>query len=318
MKKRIYPLTSLVVVMMLAVTLTACGGEKSAGTSTTGKTASSADNMDETSSVVSVSESQKSTKTESAKAESKTESAPKTTQAPTEKPKAPTETPKATPSAAETPKATPSATATPKQVTPTPAVEKETAVESSTEIIPESIITEVIEEESVEEDWSIPYNYVDDFSIEYQTDFLHISTDPVTLGNNEKVTIRLTANPSGLKEDDFIFYCEEDELSYSVEEIKQNTSQNETEIRLTVRAKKEGYHYFDILSLYDLITLGEEAPGIELQIHALDSRDGQVVYVTPTGEKYHFSADCAGENAITTTLYDAEADEYDPCGKCAR
>ena len=191
-------------------------------------------------------------------------------------------------------------------------------MESKTEIIPESIITEVIEEESAEEDWSIPYNYVDDFSIEYQTDFLHISTDPVTLGNNEKVTIRLTANPSGLEEDDFIFYCEEDELSYSVEEVKQNTSQNETEIKLIVRAKKEGYHYFDIISTYDLITLGEEAPGIELQIHALDSRDGQVVYVTPTGEKYHFSADCAGENAITTTLYDAEADEYDPCGKCAR
>ena len=318
MKKRIYPLISLVVVMMLAVTLAACGGEKSAGISTTGKTASSADNKEETSSVVSVSESQKSTKTESVKGESKTESAPKTTQAPTEKPKTPTETPKATPSAAETPKATPAATATPKQETPAPAVEKETAVESKTEIIPESIITEVIEEESAEEDWSIPYNYVDDFSIEYQTDFLHISTDPVTLGNNEKVTIRLTANPSGLEEDDFIFYCEEDELSYSVEEVKQNTSQNETEIKLIVRAKKEGYHYFDIISTYDLITLGEEAPGIELQIHALDSRDGQVVYVTPTGEKYHFSADCAGENAITTTLYDAEADEYDPCGKCAR
>lgn len=42
------------------------------------------------------------------------------------------------------------------------------------------------------------------------------------------------------------------------------------------------------------------------------------VYITPTGSKYHLSASCAGENAIPTTLEDAENTGYTPCAKCAQ
>jgi len=50
--------------------------------------------------------------------------------------------------------------------------------------------------------------------------------------------------------------------------------------------------------------------------HKLDSKQGKLVYYTPTGEKYHFSKSCAGDNAMETTLNDAEG-FLDPCGKCA-
>ncbi len=46
------------------------------------------------------------------------------------------------------------------------------------------------------------------------------------------------------------------------------------------------------------------------------SHTGSVVYITPTGSKYHYSASCAGSNAIETTLEDARR-YYDPCHKCA-
>ena len=38
--------------------------------------------------------------------------------------------------------------------------------------------------------------------------------------------------------------------------------------------------------------------------------NGGIVYVHDKGEKYHYSY--AGENAIATTLFDAEAYEYEP------
>ena len=38
--------------------------------------------------------------------------------------------------------------------------------------------------------------------------------------------------------------------------------------------------------------------------------NGGIVYVNDKGEKYHYSY--AGENAIATTLFDAEAYEYEP------
>lgn len=43
----------------------------------------------------------------------------------------------------------------------------------------------------------------------------------------------------------------------------------------------------------------------------------RTVYITPTGEKYHYSKSCAGENAIETTLNEVK-DRYDPCKKCAQ
>lgn len=42
-----------------------------------------------------------------------------------------------------------------------------------------------------------------------------------------------------------------------------------------------------------------------------------IVYITPTGKKYHYSQACAGKNAIETTL-DSASINYDPCKKCAQ
>lgn len=44
--------------------------------------------------------------------------------------------------------------------------------------------------------------------------------------------------------------------------------------------------------------------------------DDKVVYITPTGECYHFDPDCGGKNSSPTTLSRAEG-EYRPCKKCA-
>lgn len=41
------------------------------------------------------------------------------------------------------------------------------------------------------------------------------------------------------------------------------------------------------------------------------------VYVTPTGERYHYDADCAGKNASASTLEEAKARGLTPCKKCA-
>lgn len=42
------------------------------------------------------------------------------------------------------------------------------------------------------------------------------------------------------------------------------------------------------------------------------------IYVTSTGARYHFSKACAGENAILSTIEDAENQGYTPCKKCAQ
>lgn len=42
---------------------------------------------------------------------------------------------------------------------------------------------------------------------------------------------------------------------------------------------------------------------------------GRTVYITPSGKCYHYSADCAGKNAMARSLSDVEG-RYRPCKKC--
>ncbi len=44
-------------------------------------------------------------------------------------------------------------------------------------------------------------------------------------------------------------------------------------------------------------------------------KSGKTVYITPYGEKYHYSKSCAGENAIESDLNDVKG-SYEPCKKC--
>lgn len=45
--------------------------------------------------------------------------------------------------------------------------------------------------------------------------------------------------------------------------------------------------------------------------------NSQMVYVTPTGKRYHYSASCAGKNATEATLQQAQNRGLTPCKKCA-
>ena len=91
---------------------------------------------------------------------------------------------------------------------------------------------------------------------------------------------------------------------------------DQTYLKAYVKGRKVCDAYFAVFTTYDLATKGEDAECYWIDICQLDTKEGQVVYVTPTGEKYHFSKECAGENAQKTTYKDVLAYEYQPCGKC--
>lgn len=57
-----------------------------------------------------------------------------------------------------------------------------------------------------------------------------------------------------------------------------------------------------------------ESNTISFDVNEKDT--SRTVYTTPTGEKYHYSARCAGKNAIETTLNKATEAGFGPCGKC--
>ena len=48
-----------------------------------------------------------------------------------------------------------------------------------------------------------------------------------------------------------------------------------------------------------------------------NKNNSNVVYITPTGERYHYSATCGGENSYKVSLNDALKSGLTPCKKCA-
>lgn len=164
------------------------------------------------------------------------------------------------------------------------------------------------------------YNQVDDYRISAYTDYCHFSSDCVVLGNDEGVTITITAKPAGLTDEDFLFLYDEKELSCTVKSVNSDTRAKTTSIELYVTALIPCSTEFEIISVSDFIDHYEDENGIpciNVPILSLDYQRGKVVYISNTGEKYHFSSVCSGMNSIKITMHDALDYGYEPCRKCA-
>ena len=162
---------------------------------------------------------------------------------------------------------------------------------------------------------SNPYNAVGYYSIRTKTEYAHVDSDVIRLGNKERVWITIEASPATLTMDDFI--VDYDDAMLEIVDVVSTTVGDTLRIEIAVKAKSSGVSEIIICSGYELYEDGENATAYILTVNGLTSSDGKVVYVTSTGEKYHLSASCV-ESGIKTTLSDALAYEYKPCGKCAK
>lgn len=160
---------------------------------------------------------------------------------------------------------------------------------------------------------SNPYHKVEDYSVYTENEYAHIDSDVIRLGNDERAWITIEASPASLTMDDFI--VDYDDTMIEIVDITSSTLQDMLQIEITITAKNSGVSDIIICSGYELYEDAENATCYVLTVNGLNSNDGRVVYVTSSGEKYHFSASCV-ESGIETTLSDALAYEYEPCGKC--
>ncbi len=216
------------------------------------------------------------------------------------------------PSEGEAQSATDSFTNTQEKVDPIPVEESKQAFSESEDQAPAEATAE---SEKTAEEIGLSAITASDLTVRTTTDYSHLFSDAVYLGNNEGVTISIIATATGLSADDIeLFY---DKTLLSVKMDKPTETDGKTLFSAYVTGKKAGNSTLVICTAYDLYLYGENASGFVVEINKLDSKDGRIVYLAPTGEKYHFREKCAGENAIKTTYREVIAYDYQPCGKCA-
>lgn len=158
---------------------------------------------------------------------------------------------------------------------------------------------------------------VSDLDVFTQTEYAHISNgeNSVVLGQDEHVTIKVETAIPGLAEDEIVVLYDETLLQVSANNLTE--SEEGTCFTFDITGKKAGIAEIIIATAHDIWCYGEEAEGYVITIYKLDASDGQIVYTTPTGEKYHLSTNCAGSNGIKRTKWDAVQLGYEPCKKCA-
>lgn len=219
---------------------------------------------------------------------------PTPTLVPTDKPE-PTEQPTEAP--AVKPTATPEATIAP---TEEPATTTESTVAPT--------------EEPAEVN---PYNKLADYELtSIRQDYAHIDSDVVRLGNGEGAWFIIEASPATTTAEDIMFLY--DDTMIEIADLKFSTVGNTVKYEVYVKAKKAGVSDVLIAPSYDLWDDFENTSGYSITVKGLDSSEGRVVYITSSGEKYHFSESCAGTGAYETTISDAQIYEYGACGKCAK
>lgn len=64
-----------------------------------------------------------------------------------------------------------------------------------------------------------------------------------------------------------------------------------------------------------IVDIEEETTATEHKETTTEKKSGKIVYITPSGEKYHYNKSCAGKNAMERDLDDVKG-AYNPCKKC--
>lgn len=188
----------------------------------------------------------------------------------------------------------------------------EDQIETSTDKTETNTTQTTVDE--TESEWDGIILTADDLSVTTQADYAHTDTEVIFLGQNEGLTISIEIDKADVTMDDLIVMYEDSLLNVEMKNII--NFDDKTKIELYVTGKKVCETELTVCTKYDIVTLGENAEGYTLDIRKLNSTDGRIVYVTPSGEKYHFSKSCAGDNARKTLYRDVIAYEYDSCDNC--
>lgn len=125
----------------------------------------------------------------------------------------------------------------------------------------------------------------------------------------DKRTITCYMKPLGLTQEDFVIE-NSDESIISVSNIAIGSEGDKTVLTFDVTGVGVGKATIKIKGA------DGKTESNELQFTINEKDTSPRVYVTPYGDKYHFSAACAGSNATATTQNKAIRAGKDRCGKC--
>ncbi|MGO5027597.1 DUF4236 domain-containing protein [Candidatus Agathobaculum pullicola] len=148
-----------------------------------------------------------------------------------------------------------------------------------------------------------------------------VATVDVTSMENGKITCLITPMSAG----DVVITCQTD--TAQAPELKMSVTDPAAEAAAKAEAERKAAEEAAAAQAEAERKAAEQAAAAqaaaeqqaaeEAAAAATAQTTGRMVYVTPTGKRYHYSASCAGKNATEATLEQAQARGLTPCKNCA-
>jgi len=163
-----------------------------------------------------------------------------------------------------------------------------------------------------------PYHRLDNMSVSARTDYGHFAEGTIIQGNGETFYVVIDTKNKDANEDDVVMYYDDTEINVLSKDFY-SEGLGYPRVEYHCQAVKEGEFEVQIASSYDDYNYeqtGKDFNCYYLNIKKLGWRDGQVVYLSYSGEKYHKSSVHAGDSWTAVTLWDAESMGIEPCGTC--
>ena len=163
-----------------------------------------------------------------------------------------------------------------------------------------------------------PYHRLPNMSVSARTDYAHFAEATIVQGNGETFYVAIdTKNKEATVDDVVMFYDDTEIQVLSKDYYYEGLTYPRVEYHC--QAIKEGDFEIEIASTYD--DFDSEQTGREynvyiLNVKKLNSYDGQIVYLSYYGEKYHKYSTHAGDSWQAVTLWDAVGMGIEPCGTC--
>lgn len=140
--------------------------------------------------------------------------------------------------------------------------------------------------------------------------FKLLQDDPVCAEVDDVLTLGCKLYPADITPENIIVSSSDEEVA-SVVGIRTTAESDCVLLEAEIRCLRTG-------NCTLIISGSDELSRQETVLNISEKDTSPIVYITKTGKRYHFSAGCAGDGRIESTVKKAEAKGKTPCARCAK
>ncbi len=160
-------------------------------------------------------------------------------------------------------------------------------------------------------------NQINTSTVNVESFELNGENEPIEIELGKATSVSYFAMPYKIEEDNIICISENEKIAQAVLNTVTGVSGKKV-VNVQIRSKNIGTTNIYIKDSKGNLESEKVSVSVVETLNEDDIDNSDMVYITPTGKKYHLINTCGGENSYKSTLNEANTLGKEPCIKCAQ